>query len=402
MLSFYSASVRIVNTERAVDECLDIAFGGALPESGVFFVNATLGHKLDKAAAAIKARIPGARVFGASGGGVAGREGQGETLNQLGIMAVTGPENECLGLGVDGVNQTNASEKAKELARSLKEALPAMNLAYLVVPGLNIDCLEVVRGFDEIWGGKVIIFGGMSSDNFKLVTSYQYWGDSLSEHGIWAVGFADPTLKIAAKATHGFRAYGDPMRVTKVGAVQNVIEEFDHRPAKEVFMERLKSEQEHESLASMIAMGALARRLPDKAAEQYGSRYILTGVAPKEGISSLQMVITVHEGDEFWLTTRDEDLIFSEQKKALDVLKTEIGAGKVAAVFQTDCMARGRWLFNKVMKDEIIALMQGMLSINGDVPPWLGLYGYGEFCPLDGKNTFHTYTTSLLVLYREA
>jgi small ligand-binding sensory domain FIST len=52
------------------------------------------------------------------------------------------------------------------------------------------------------------------------------------------------------------------------------------------------------------------------------------------------------------------------------------------------------------MKDEIVAMMQNTFLNEGEIPPWLGMYGFGEFCPLAGKNIFHTYTTSLLVLYR--
>ena len=70
------------------------------------------------------------------------------------------------------------------------------------------------------------------------------------------------------------------------------------------------------------------------------------------------------------------------------------------AVFQTDCLLRGRTLFDKVMKDEIIGMMQNAFLNNGEIPPWLGMYGFGEFCPTGGQNLFHTYTTSLLVLYR--
>jgi small ligand-binding sensory domain FIST len=69
-------------------------------------------------------------------------------------------------------------------------------------------------------------------------------------------------------------------------------------------------------------------------------------------------------------------------------------------VFQTDCLLRGRSIFDKVMKDEIIAMMQNAFSNDGEIPPWLGMYGFGEFCPIGGQNLFHTYTTSLLVLYR--
>ena len=97
---------------------------------------------------------------------------------------------------------------------------------------------------------------------------------------------------------------------------------------------------------------------------------------------------------------RDENLIFSEQKRSLEYIKTSVGKGNIAAVFQTDCLARGRLLFNKVMKDELVMLLHTELSNDGDVPPWIGMYGFGEFTRLGGKNEYHNYSTALLVLYR--
>lgn len=97
---------------------------------------------------------------------------------------------------------------------------------------------------------------------------------------------------------------------------------------------------------------------------------------------------------------RNEDLIFSEQQRALDFLKEKIGDSVPIAVFQTDCLARGRYLFNKVIKDEIITMMQSELSKEGEVPPWIGMYGFGEYTRLGGKNCYHNYSTALMVLFR--
>ena len=57
-------------------------------------------------------------------------------------------------------------------------------------------------------------------------------------------------------------------------------------------------------------------------------------------------------------------------------------------------MARGRMMFDRIEKDEIIARMQQPLC--GDVvAPWLGVYGFAEFCALGDRNLFHHFTTSL-------
>ena len=73
---------------------------------------------------------------------------------------------------------------------------------------------------------------------------------------------------------------------------------------------------------------------------------------------------------------------------------------KPYAVFHADCAARGRFSFNRVLKDEIVRRMQYPLIQETDVP-WLGLYGFGEFALLGGRNQFHMYTTSLFVILKK-
>lgn len=399
MLSFHSASVRIANSERAIDECFEIAFEGSIPEDlGAVVVNAAIGHKLDKVAAAVKKHAPDAVVLGTSCGGVVGREGAGEALTNLAMMAVNGPAEEYATASVDDISGANSYEKGLELARSLKEKLPAVNLIYLVCAGMDVACDLFIRAFDEVFGEDIPVFGGTSADNYKGITTFQYLGDTLTEHGAWALGFADPTLKSVAKATHGFNAYGEPMEVTK--AESNRIIEIDGVPAWAAYAGRLGLIQKDDSVLSIIAAGGLAEELPPALAEEYGNTHILRGALQgvREGVMYLS--VTPHEGQRFWLTTRDEDLIFSEQEKALTWLQQQLDGHEPVAVFQADCLARGRTLFDKVMKDEITGLMQNALLAGGEVPPWLGMYGFGEFCMLGGRNTFHTYTTSLLVLYR--
>jgi hypothetical protein len=74
---------------------------------------------------------------------------------------------------------------------------------------------------------------------------------------------------------------------------------------------------------------------------------------------------------------------------------------KPIAVFHADCLARGRYLFNRVIKEELVSKMQFPFYENGTCPPWLGMYGFGEFARINGKNTYHNYTTALYAIYRK-
>lgn len=398
MLSFRSASVRIANSKRAVEECLDILYEGDSPSSGIVIVNAAIGHKLASIAEALHEQSPSLTVLGTSCGGVVGREGAGEALSHIAMMTIEGPAQELAWAGADDVHRHNAYAKGLALAQELKQKLPDVHIIYLICPGLDMSNDDVLLAFQEVFGDEVDIFGGTSADNYKAIATYQYLDDHQTEHGIWAVGLADPTLSAVTKATHGFTAYGEPMIITK--AEGGFIEEIDHLPAWAAYMKRLNMIPEKDPLLTVIATGALALELPPELAEEYGNPHILRGAIPGEREGVMYMAVKCPVGTKLWLTTRDEELIFSEQDKALSYMKEQLRGNAPVAVFQADCLARGRTLFNRVMKDELISMMQEALSSDGDVPPWLGMYGFGEYARLGGKNTFHTYTTSLMALYR--
>ena len=398
MLEFFSASIRSVNSERAVNECIEVAFpDGIRSDCRVILFNATLGHRLDKVADVFHKTMPSVSVCGASGCAVTGRDGVGESMHELGIMAICGPENEIATTAVSEIYGHNSYEKGLELAQSLKNRCNGINIIYLFCPGIDIDNTLVLKAFAEVFGEEVEIFGGTASDNLRGLHSYQYHDNVMGEHDAFAVGFADPTLYGVTRATHGFTAYGEPMVATKTQG--NRIMELDGRGAWTVYSERLGLAGA-QTCGETIPIGALAEELTPELAEELGSPHTLRVISKRDG-ETIFYPVTCRDGLKVWLTTRDEDLIFAEQKRALDWLCEKLGGSKPVAVFQTDCLARGRFLFNRIVKDEIIAMMHDAFSTDGVVPPWLGNYGFGEYAKLGGKNDYHNYSTALLVLFRK-
>jgi len=400
MLSFNSASVRSVNSERAIAECLDIAFpNGAPGDIRLFILHTTLGHKLNKLGAALNKLVPGASVVGCSASGIIGREGVGESMTDVALMAVSGPAEECVMAAVSEIYGHNSYEKGLELARALKAKAPNLTTIHLLCPGIDIANDLVLKALVETFGEGVEIFGGTSSDNMRGLVSYQYHDGVMSEHNAWAIGYADPTLKAATRATHGFTAYGAPLTATKTNG--NRILEFDGKPAWAEYTRRL-SLPEAALCGDTIPVGALAEKLPPELAAEYGNPHILRVITKFDPDGAVYYPVTCPEGLEVWLTSRDEDLIFSEQKRSLEYLVERMNGSKPVAVFQTDCLARGRFLFNRVVKDEIIAMMHSFLNNDqGQTPPWLGMYGFGEYARLGGRNAYHNYSTALLTLYRD-
>lgn len=400
MLEFFSASTRMVNSRKALAECMEGAFGeGRDSDCDLLIVYASMGHKftdlLDEAAKL----APSARVVGASCCGIVGREGVSESMKDVAVMAVRGAAGEIAVAHVDDIIGANSYEKSKALGRQLKQQNPAINMVYFLASGIDIANDRCIAGIESELGDEVTVFGATSADNMKGVVSFQFVDDQVFEHAAVAVGFADPTLEVVTRATHGFVVVGDPMRVTR--SEGNRIIELNGRPAWEEYTDRLGLESTV-GCGETIPIGALAEELPEAMKAEYGSDHILRVVTKRDEDGVMYYTTDIPQGTQLWLTIRDEELIFSELNNMMAWIAEQGGDRTAVAVFHADCLARGRYLFARIMKDELVHCMQYPLSDNGEVPPWLGIYGFGEFAKLGGVNTYHNYTSAISAIYRRA
>lgn len=397
MLSFFSASARIVNSRRAITEVLEASLEGAsFDEISVAVIHASIGHNFEEIAEEASKLLPNARILGASCCGVVGTEGVSESMKDIAVMAVKGTEYAVA--SCDEIYGHNSYEKCLELAKQIKAEQAGTNMVYFLASGIDISNDECIKAFEEILGKDVTIFGATSSDNMKGYISYQIVDDQVLEHGAFAIGFADPTLEVETQATHGFVAIGEPMVVTR--AKGNVIYELNGKPAWQEYL-RLLGLNAPADCGDTIPIGALGERLSDELAEEYGNRHILRVVTKFGDDDSIYYATTIEEGTELWLTTRDEELIFTEMDRLTKNISDKLTDRETVAVFHADCLARGRSLFGRIMKEELVAKMQ-VPFYNGDTcPPWLGMYGFGEFARLGGENEYHNYTSALYVLHRK-
>jgi hypothetical protein len=272
-------------------------------------------------------------------------------------------------------------------------------MIYFLASGIDINNSDCLAAFESVFGKDVTIFGATSSDNMKGVMSYQAVNDAVYENGAFAIGFCDTSLKVHTKATHGFLAIGEPLVVTS--STGHIIHELNNKPAWAEYTRHLGLSEESATCGDTIPIGALAEELDNDLSEEYGNKHILRVVTKHEG-SDMYYSTTCKVGTKLWLTIRDEQLIFNEMDKMTSSLRQQIGTDNVVAVFHADCLARGRFLFNKIYKEELVAKMQTPFFSHGECPPWLGMYGFGEFAHLGGRNEYHNYTTALYLITREA
>ena len=385
----------MVNSRNAISECMESALGSNRA-CDLVIVNATIGHDYQELVDQARALAPKARVVGASCCGIVGREGVSESLKDVAIMAVRGKQLAVA--HVDGINGRNAYTKAVELAQQLKAAQPGTNMVHFLASGIDIANDRCIAGIESVLGPEVTIFGATSSDNMRGAASYQMVDDQVFEHAAWAVGFADPSLRVDTQATHGFLATGEPMTVTRAEGTRLI--ELDGRPAWQTFTSRLGLDAGTATCGDTIPVGALAEELPEELAAEYGNAHILRVVTRHDEDGTMHYPTEIRPGTKLWLTERDEARIFSDMDRMMEQMAARAGDSKPVAVFHADCLARGRFLFNRVMKEELVSRMQFPLSADGVPPPWLGMYGFGEFARLGGANTYHNYTTAIYAIYR--
>jgi len=168
MLEFFSASTRMVNSRHAIQECLDSALGTDR-RCDLVMLAASIGHDYRVLADEIRQQIPGVRVVGASCCGIVVTEGVSESLKDVALMAVRGPELAVA--HVDGIYGHNAYEKAVELAQKLKEQQPGINMVHFLASGIDIANDRCIAGLESVLGPEVTLFGATSSDNMRGVVS---------------------------------------------------------------------------------------------------------------------------------------------------------------------------------------------------------------------------------------
>lgn len=395
MVQFYSGSARIVNTKRGVEECIEIAGNGKPINPDLLIFHASMGHDFNDIVTESKRLYPNADVVAASCCGVVGREGVSESMKDMALMAIEGKDY-ALAM-VDEIYGYNSYEKALKMANDLKATKEGITMIYFLASGIDIANDQCIAAFESVFGPDITLFGATSSDNMKGYISYQAVNDKVYEHAAFAIGFADPTLKIDTQATHGFIAIGEPMEVTK--SEGNVIKELNGKPAWSEYLNRLGLTNSSDC-GNTIPIGALAERINPELAKEYGNSHILRVVTKFKG-NDMYYATNCPEGTLLWLTVRDEEVIFKEMDRLVNEIDSRNNHKKPIAIFHADCLARGRFLTDRVLKEELVYKMQLPFSKNGECPPWLGMYGFGEFAKLGGRNQYHNYTSALYVLYRD-
>jgi hypothetical protein len=398
MLQFFSASTSIVNSRRAITECIENALADQPNlDCDLIIIYTAMGHNFKDLLSEAHKLCPNAQVVGCTCGGIIGKEGPDESMKALAIMAIKGPGSEFAVSGLDFLEYSDPYRYGRELAKDLKSRNPNINIILFnpSFKSMSYSLDKIIEGIESVFGNNVPIVGGLSFDA-RMISDFQFLGDTLFEKSAIIVGFSDPTLELISQANHGLDVVGFPLEVTK--SDENRVIELDGRNTWEILMDKLGLPFTT-SPVETIVISTLAAEFPKKYHEEYGSKYkVAAGIVPDTD-GSIFTLLPTPEGTRLWLTRRNEKKIFDDVDWMMARIVERLRGRTPVAVFHADCQARGKHTFDRIMKDEIINHLQYPIS-KGENIPWLGMYGGGELTPLCGKNMLHIYTSSLYVLVR--
>lgn len=398
MLEFFSGSSAAVNPALAMRQSIERAFADDDNPAGcgLLIVHSTIGHNLKHLLASARELCPDAVVIGCSASGVIGREGVNENMRALAIMATRGKE--IAAVYSDGIDGTNSREVAREAAERLAAKQAGINFIYALAPGLDIAGDYVISGIEDIFGPQIPIFGATAADNGKAKGTFQFFGNTVSENRLILIGLADPSIEPIMAAHHGSVPL-ETVNFTVTASVANQVIELDGDAAWPRLMASVGLPPTSEP-ADALPITGMGVELPEAEQSDYFNRHIIrVPIKVDHEHRSFYLPASCPVGTRLTLMQRDERYIFEGVDGLIGRLQAALAGRRPLAVLHADCMARGRLMFDRVAKDEIISKMQ--IPLRGEAHiPWLGIYGYSEFCRVGKKNGLHSYTTSLCLLVR--
>jgi len=399
MLQFFSASTNIVNSKRAITECLENALQGEPNlDCDLLIIYSAMGHNFKDLLSEARKLCPSAKISGCTGAGIIGKNGADESMSALAIMVIKGPKDEFALTNRKTSAGNDTYELAAGMARELKEKNKDIS-SLLFLPNVY-ECFPIdraIEGIESVFGPEIPVFGGVSMDNFKAISSFHFFDDEVVERGAVMIGFADRTLKYISDVNHGFGVIeGVLLEVTKSDL--NIIYEFNGKPAWPVLAQTLGI-PDTSSFIEALTIAGFGCELPIELQKEYGSKYYLYGIMWRFEDNSISVPVVCPAGTKLRLTRRDEKSMFEGVDWMVKRVANKMEGIRPVAVFHSDCVVRGRFSLNRVLKDELIHRIQSPIC-RGENIPWLGLYSGGELCRIGNRNWFHNFSSSILIIYR--
>jgi small ligand-binding sensory domain FIST len=380
------------NPEQAGKDAVAAAMKNAgITQADFVMLFATVGYNQQALLSTVRKATNNAPLSGCSGEGVIAQNFGNESNHAVSVMVWKSDDLKFRNMRALGVS-TNCAGAGEAIAREVGDVKDAKAL-FVLPDGLTFNFDKFVQGLSTAQLGTPLqLIGGTAGDATTQTKTYQYHNDEVFSDGV-SCALLYGKGNLAVDVSHGCEVIGSQRTITK--AEGNVIYEIDNKPAVEVMNEYLSNEEMASHNMAMVAL-CLGFKADDELAKHQGDEYFIRVIPNKDDAKkSISIYTEVKSGTKVWMTRRDPVKMMAGVDALIQRLEKTLG-GTPTAVFQFECMGRGKNMFRE---EEKLALLDKLQSkLGGKAVPWIGFYAYGEIAPIAGKNYFHNYTSVVAAL----
>ncbi len=328
------------------------------------------------------AHFPRSHVIGCSTAGeIHGSEVRDRSL----AVAIVSFDSTLLGTAVAEVPSAGHSRSAgRHLAGSLDR--PSLKGIFVLSDGLGVNGSELVGGFNDVLGSRVVVTGGLAGDGPRFGKTWTLVGGHPAGGRVTAVGFYGDAIRIGHGSQGGWDLFGPLRTITR--SEGHILYELDGRPALELYKEYLGDLAEGLPANGLLFPLAIRRQASDS------EETVRTILAVDETQQSLVFAGDVPQGYVAQLMQANFDrLIDGAEEAAGRATKLGLGHGAVLSL-AISCVGR-RLVLGERTEEEV----EATLDILPTGTEQVGFYSYGEISPhASGTCDLHNQTMTLTTL----
>ncbi len=375
----------------ATNAALDAA---GITDPDLVMLFSTVGYKQNLIYNAVREAAGSAPIFGCSGEGIIVRGRAVESNFSVAVAVLKSDEYRFVTADAAGL-KTDSAEVGSAIGRHFRDVAASQKPIGLLTfaDGLSMNYDRLISGLiDELQPEDLLPhFGGTAADNWKFDQTYQYGDDGVrSDAATCALVYGSGKLVYGVK--HGCVPIGEERTVTR--SIANRIHEIDGKPALQVINEYLSDEEKKDDWQKTNVYLAIGIKAPEfmRGYDDYMIRFM---PMRDEADGSVYVPTEIAEGTRFFMTRRDFDKIAQGNQRLVGEIKTQLGGRHPRFVLHIECGGRGKIILKDDEKQALLKTVQQGIDPEG-VVPWIGVYTYGEFCPVQGINCFHNYSNVVI------
>ncbi|MBF0585730.1 FIST C-terminal domain-containing protein [Prosthecochloris sp. N3] len=292
----------------------------------------------------------------------------------------------------------NPGAAASDMAAAMMAAGCSGKSSLLVFPdGMNGDSPSMLDALMERLGRDVEIVGGCPGDDERFSQTFQYCNGRVYQDAVSALVIChDRSDRTGIGVGSGFESIGNSFICTS--SLGNIVREFDHVPALELYREFLGPELS-------MRMPGIFMEYPFGLIDEHASSehdpcfQLRSGVAALEHDGSIIMTASIPEGSELTLTAGSRGDVIRGARMAAEQARRTLGGAEPELVIMFSCVGR-KMVLGRRVREEVDAVRE---CLGRDVPV-AGFYTYGEIGPVDKSDPerssarYHNETVVLWVL----